>query len=76
KGGYYVKSTFSSFISCYVIPSLNTCLECCLAQKSQTPERRHRRVGLMNEKITSTNLICPSPRPVYVSVCTYTPVRS
>uniref|UniRef100_A0A8C6U0W0 Uncharacterized protein n=1 Tax=Neogobius melanostomus TaxID=47308 RepID=A0A8C6U0W0_9GOBI len=31
KGGYYVKSTFSSFISCYyVIPSLNTCLECCL----------------------------------------------
>uniref|UniRef100_A0A8C6X0E3 Kinesin family member 13Bb n=1 Tax=Neogobius melanostomus TaxID=47308 RepID=A0A8C6X0E3_9GOBI len=30
--GYYVKSTFSSFISCYyVIPSLNTCLECCLA---------------------------------------------
>uniref|UniRef100_A0A8C6SEK4 Ig-like domain-containing protein n=1 Tax=Neogobius melanostomus TaxID=47308 RepID=A0A8C6SEK4_9GOBI len=29
--GYYVKWTFSSFISCYyVIPSLNTCLECCL----------------------------------------------
>uniref|UniRef100_A0A8C6U0F1 5'-nucleotidase, cytosolic IIa n=1 Tax=Neogobius melanostomus TaxID=47308 RepID=A0A8C6U0F1_9GOBI len=28
KGGYYVKSTFSSFISCYyVIPSLNTCLD-------------------------------------------------